>query len=325
MNNFNMKLAAFEVRADERAAFKQNAQQHGILIQESTDILSPANVQEVKGCQAVSILGHSKIDRALFQTLKDFGITLLATRTVGTNHMDMEAAQELGITVFNANYDPNGVSEYTVMLMLMSLRKYKQTVYLANVNDFSLRGLQGRELKDLTVGIVGTGSIGAQVAKNLSGFGCKMLAYDRYKNTDIASLLTYVELEELYAEADIITYHVPYTPETHKMINKETLAQMKDGVTLINCARGELMEIPDLIEGIENEKIGALALDVFENETGIFHHDRRMDIISNRDMAYIRQFPNVILTHHIAFYTDAAVNGMVSTSTKRLVEAFQDK
>ena len=163
----------------------------------------------------------------------------------------------------------------------------------------------------LTVGILGTGKIGAAVIKNLSGFGCRILASDIRENPSLKGLCTYVDNETLYKACDIISLHMPLLESTRHFVNAETIAKMKDGVTIINCARGELMHIPDMIRGIETQKIGALALDVFDKEDGIYHENRRDDILSNRDMAYLRQFPNVIMTQHMAFYTDAAVQSMV--------------
>lgn len=315
-----MKIVAFETREDERPTFRKLEQKHQIEIVCLPEELSKQNIGLAKGATAISILGHSQMNAELLSLLKDNGISFVSTRTVGYNHIDLEAANKLGIRVANAYYDPHGVADYTVMLILMSLRKYKQAMWRANVNDYSLNGLKGREMRNLTIGVVGTGNIGAQVIQNLSGFGSRLLAFDTRKNPNVESLVEYMPLEQLYAEADIISYHVPLLNNTNRMVNRDTLAQMKDGVVLINCSRGELMNVSDVIDAIESHKIGALAMDVFENETGIYHQDRRTDIISNRDMAYIRQFPNVIMTQHIAFYTDAAVETMVECGVESLCE-----
>lgn len=163
----------------------------------------------------------------------------------------------------------------------------------------------------LTVGVVGTGRIGAAVIRLLSSFGCRVLAYNRTQSQEISAYAEYVDLDTLYGSADMITLHVPLTEKTHHMINRESLRKMKDGVVIINCARGELAENDALIEGIESGKIGALGLDVVEDETGITHVDHRIDILSNQKMAYLRQFRNVVMTPHMAFYTDTAVRNMV--------------
>lgn len=313
-------IIAFETRDDELPIIEKLRQAVGLPITCYSDDLSLSNIDLVNGAKAISILGHSKLNMELMTELKKRGIQYISTRTVGYNHIDVAAANELGIRVSNAYYDPNGVADYTVMLMLMSLRKYKQAMWRANVNDYSLNGLKGREIRNLTIGIVGTGNIGVQVIENLSGFGCRLIASSRNINERIQSKVEYMPLDQLYTQADIISYHLPLLPSTNRMVNKDTLAQMKDGVILINCSRGELMKISDVIDAIESHKIGALAMDVFENETGIYHQDRRTDIISNRDMAYIRQFPNVIMTQHIAFYTDAAVETMVECGIGSLTD-----
>ena len=205
------------------------------------------------------------------------------------------------------------------MLMLMALRKYKPALYRQSVNDYSLGGLQGRELRTMTVGIVGTGRIGRAVAEILRGFGCRMLAYDPYP-ADSLPQVRYVSLAELYRQSDLITLHLPLTAENRHMIDEESIAKMKDGVVLINVSRGELTQIEALIRGIESRKIGALAMDVFEDETEIYHHRRINDIIANRSMAYLRQFPNVILTQHMAFYTDVNTVSMVECGLKGIVD-----
>ena len=169
----------------------------------------------------------------------------------------------------------------------------------------------GRELLDLTVGIVGTGRIGACVARELQGFGCRILGCNPHEKEEHRHFLTYVSLEELYDRSDIIPLHVPLTEKTRHMINRDSIAKMKDGVILINCSRGALMNAEDLIDAVESCKIGALGLDVVENDEQIVHRDLRTDIFSDRDMAYLRQFKNVVHTPHMAFYTNEAVHSMV--------------
>lgn len=317
-----IQITAYEVRDDEKAFFIELGNVFNVEIKYTSQTLSEETLCLSDGSFAITILGQSQVNRSMLSALKNMEIQSVATRTIGYNHIDLKAAHELGIKISNAHYGPHGVADYTVMLILMSLRKYKQAMFRANVNDYSLPGLRGREMKDLTIGIVGTGNIGTKVIENLSGFGCKIVAFDTIKKDKIQDLANYVSLEELYQISDIISYHVPLLESTRHMVNSETIAAMKDGVILINCARGELMNIPAIIAGIESEKIGALALDVFENEAGIYHLDRRSDIISNRDMAYVRQFPNVIMTQHIAFYTDTAVREMVTCAMESMVSFF---
>ena len=254
-----IRIVAFETREDEISKFKELADQFEVEIICRPEVLTGESLAGITGASGISVLGQSLVDREIMAQLKRQKINFISTRTVGYNHIDLRAANEFGIRVSNAYYDPNGVADYTVMLILMSLRKYKQALWRANVNDYSLKGLQGREMRKLTVGIVGTGRIGAQVIENLSGFGCRLIAFDTRINETIKDRVQYLSLDELYAEADIISYHVPLLESTHQMVRRETLAKMKNGVILINCSRGELMNFSDITDGIESHKIGAMA------------------------------------------------------------------
>lgn len=306
-----MKLIAFEVRADERPAFEEVMGKKGLDVTLCPEELTLENVETCAGFDGVTTLGHTVLNRRLLEKLKALGVRAVSTRTVGCNHIDLAAARELGIAVCNTSYGPECVAELTVMHLLLCLRKYKQILWRMQVNDYSLGGLVGKQIGSLTVGVIGTGRIGRQVMQDLSGFGCKFLCYDPYPHPQAAAMGTYVSLDEIWANCDVITLHSPLTEENHHMINRETIAKMKPGVILINAARGGLMDVDAVTEGVEDCKIGAVALDVFEDEDGIYHSDLRTDIIKNRAMAYLRQFPNVVMTPHVGFYTEEAVKSMV--------------
>jgi D-lactate dehydrogenase len=306
-----MKIAVYEVREDEKADLARVAKALSLELCITQEVPTEENAAFADGCEGVSILGQGKIDRALLERYRRGGVRYLSTRTIGYNHIDLNAAAENGIRVCNAEYEPNGVADFTVMMLLMCLRHYKQAMWRGHVNDFSLNGLQGREMKDLTIGIVGAGRIGSQVIRNLSGFECHILVYGRHISDEIARLAETVTWDELLRRSDAISLHVPLTEENYHMINEETIAKMKDGVVLINCSRGELADNGALVKGIESEKIGALGMDTCEGDTGIIHEDHRVDILANRDWFYLHQFRNVIMTQHMAFYTDAAVRSMV--------------
>ena len=313
-----MKIAAFEVRDDEMEIFQRCQIQYQCKIDCSSDVLTPEIAENLHGYDAVTTLGRSNMDAKLLDTLLSVGINSYATRTVGMNHIDVDYAKQIGIQVVNVNYPPTGVADYTIMLILMAIRHFKQAMWRTHVNDYSLKGLIGREINQMVIGVAGTGNIGSQVIKNLSGFGCKILAYDKYENQSIKDMVDYVSFDELLEQSDVITLHMPLLDDTYHMIDSSSIQKMKDQVVLINCARGELMDPDALIRGIENQKIGALGLDVFEGEVGIYHEDKRSDIICNPKMAYLRQFPNVIMTQHMAFYTDVAVENMVERAVKEL-------
>lgn len=315
-----IKIMAFEVRDDETEIFKKSAEELAADITLLPDVLNLDTADRCAGCLGVTTLGMSRINREVLDRLKELGVKYLSTRTIGYNHIDVKYAKKIGIHISNAEYAPESVADFTIMLMLLVLRKYKPAVYRQNVNDYSLNGLRGKTLKSMTVGVAGTGQIGQTVIQSLTGFGCKILAYNRTPRPELEEFAEFVSLEQLYADSDIITFHLPLTEATKYMVNRETLSQMKDGVILVNTSRGELMDRKTLIHGIESQKIGALALDVFEDERSIYHESRINDIIANRDMAYLRQFPNVAMTQHMAFYTESAIEEMVDCGIRGIVE-----
>jgi len=222
-------------------------------------------------------------------------------------------------------YSPNSVADYTIMLILMAVRKVKLIMERSNVQDFSLRGIQGKELPNLTIGVVGTGKIGRTVIKHLSGFGCKILAHDIYENDEVKSNAKYVDLENLFKYSDIITLHMPATDDNYHIINKKAIKLMKDGVFIINTARGSLINTNDLIHGIESKKIGGAALDVIEQESNIYYSDLKGEALKNRNLAILKSFPNVIITPHAAFYTDQAVSDMIENSIKSCILFSENK
>ena len=256
-----MKIAAYEVRRDEQKDFAFIAEKRGVELTETEDNLTLENIDTVNGAEGVTTLGRTRFDRALLTAVRERGVKYISTRTIGADHIDLTAAKELGLKVCNSNYAPNGVADYTVMLMLLSLRKYKPALWRAQVNDYSLAGLQGRELRNLTVGILGTGKIGAAVIKNLSGFGCRILASDIRENPSLKGLCTYVDNETLYKECDIISLHMPLLESTRHFVNAETIAKMKDGVRVLNYARGELVNDDDMIAALESGKVAYYCTD----------------------------------------------------------------
>lgn len=256
----------------------------------------------------------SKIDEPLIRAFHENGIEYISTRTIGYDHIDIEAAKAYGIKVGNAPYGPSGVADYTVMLILMSIRKMSAILGRTRLQDYTLAGLNGRELKDLTVGVIGTGRIGATVIRDLSGFGCRILAHDLYEKEEVRQYADYVSLEQIWKEADVITLHTPLTQDNYHLIDKDSIAQMKDGVVLVNTARGALIDSDALIEAVEDGKIGAAGLDVVENEFGLYYYDHKSDILKNRELAMLRSFPNVTVSHHMAFYTRNYVETVVKDS-----------
>ena len=320
-----MKIYAFDVREDEQQYFEEMKETYDIDLSIEKEPLSVELISNLEAGSGITILGFTNIGEAECAALEKQDIHFLTTRSIGYNNIDLEACKKHHIHACNSAYAPNGVADYTIMMILLCLRNYKQALWRTQCNDYSLDGLQGREMKDLTVGILGTGRIGATVARELSGFGCRLVAYDIHENPSLNGLVKYMSLDDVYKQADIITLHMPLFESTYHMINEESIAKMKKGVIIINCARGALSDAHALIKGIETEKIGALGIDVLENEEEIVHKNLKTDIFSNRDMAYLRQFKNVVHTQHMAFYTDAAVKSMVECGISCLMDMAEGK
>ncbi len=310
-----MKVTVYNCRAfDEKELFEGYGRELGIDLLLCPDAPDEENAALAKGSECINIL-TSKMPEGLLKVFAGHGVKYIATRTIGYDHIDLRAAKALGMKVANAPYGPSGVADYTVMLILMTIRKMKRIMERTNIQDYSLKGIQGRELKDLTVGVVGTGRIGRTVLRDLSGFGCKLIAHDLCESEEVkAAGIPYVALKEIWRRADVITLHMPLTEENHHMVNKEAISQMKDGVVLVNTARGALVDSEALICGIESGKIGGAGLDVVENEFGLYYYDHKSDILNNRELAILRGFPNVTVSHHMAFYTDECVRTVVRDS-----------
>lgn len=309
-----MRVTVYNCREfDEKELFLRYEKELGIELILCADAPTLENANLTKGSECVDII-TSKITRELMAAFHENGVKYLTTRTIGYDHIDLEAAKDFGIKVGNAPYGPNGVADYTVMLILMSIRKMKRILERTNIQDYSLAGIQGKELKDLTVGVIGTGRIGKTVIQNLSGFGCKLLANDLYEQEAVKQYAEYVSLPQLFREADVITLHTPLTDENYHLINEKSIAFMKKGVVIINTARGALIDSEALISAVESGKIGAAGLDVVENEFGLYYYDHKSDILDNRELAILRGFPNVTVSHHMAFYTDNCVETVVRDS-----------
>ena len=242
------------------------------------------------------------------------GVRYICARSIGFEHIDLDKARELGMRVSCVKYGPETVADYAVMLMLMGCRKIRHIIERSKLQDYTLKGKLGKNLSSCTVGILGTGQIGGTVIRHLRSFGCRILANSLFEDESLRGMCEYVSLERLLSESDVISLHMPATKDNFHVLNKETFAMMKDGVILINTARGSLIDTDALIDSIESGKIGFAGLDVLEVEDGLYYADRTGDCIANRNMAILRSFPNVLLTPHTAFYTDEAVYSMAENT-----------
>ena len=294
-------------------------------------IESPLNEQTASaaaGCKVVCIFVNDEAHEPVIARLAELGVELIALRCAGFNNVDLEACRKYGISVVRVPaYSPHAVAEHTVALMLM-LNRHLHQAYLRNrAGAFILDGLTGFDMHGKTVGVIGTGKIGQCVVEILTGFGCRVLAYDVHENPEVASLpqTKYVDLDELLSQSDVITLHVPLFEETYHLINQETIARMKPGVMLINTSRGGLVETVSLIDGLKTGQIGYAGLDVYEEEAGIFFHDISNQVLDDDVLARLMTFNNVVITSHQAFLTNEALDNIAETTYANIEEYFAGK
>lgn len=320
-----MKIYVYDVAEFEKKTLQEMIGENQDEIVLTSDRLTLETLEKAKGFDGVSVLGYSQVDAAMLEKMNGYGIRHVSTRTIGFDHIDLPTASKFGIHVYHACYSPNNVADFAVMMMLIMLRKAKISICRALVNDFSLDGIMGREMRSLTVGVVGTGKIGSTVIKNLSGFGCRIIAYDMHRNPAVEGVAQYVDMDTLYRKSDVITLHTPLTEQNYHMINRETIQKMKQGVILINTARGQLIDTEALIEGLEKEHIGGAGIDTVEEESGIMHVNVGTKIVDKRSLLYLKQFPNVLYTQHYAFYTQEAIESMVRCGVQSIRDGVNGK
>ena len=318
-----MKIFAYCLREfDEKAFWDKLTTEFDAEYGYTTAYPSPDNVHLAAGYDAISAT-PCNLDADMLERFYAVGVRYIATRSIGFDHIDLEKAKELGMGVCHVSYAPETVADYSIMLMLMCCRNICHILDRARIQDYTLKGKMGKDLSDCTVGIIGTGQIGKTVIKHLSGFGCKLIAYDIYPNDEVKKYAEYVDLETLYKESDVISLHTPATADNYHMLNEQTFEQMKSGVIIVNTARGTLIDADALIKAVESGKIGHAALDVLENEDGLYYINRMGDAIQNRQLAMLKAFPNVILSPHTAFYTEKVVWDMAYKTFKGVQDMMQ--
>ena len=317
-----MKVAVFNTKRYERGVLERAAEGSPLKFTFLEPRLDAQTAPLAAGHEAVLIFVNDLADRSVLDKLSSGGTRFLATRSAGFNQIDREAARELGISLaYVPAYSPNAVAEFTIGLILTLGRHIHEGHNRVRRADFNLEGLCGFELRDMTVGVCGTGRIGTEVVKLLSGFGCKILAYDDDPNEEVTLRASYVDTrEELFRYSDIITLHVPLMPSTFHLIDREALGMMKNGVFLINTSRGGLIDTPAVVEALKSRKVGFLAIDVYEEEASLFFEDHSSDIINDDTFARLLTFPNVIVTGHQAFLTNHALRNIAETTVRNLME-----
>lgn len=305
-----MGITIYGCGQDEAALFREMAPRFGVVPTIAEPAVSEANIELASGNRCISVGHKDQITNTTLLALSRAGVTYISTRSIGYNHIDVKYAESVGITVENVAYSPDSVADYTVMLMLMAVRNAKSMVRRADVHDYRLNDVRGKELRDLTIGVVGTGRIGAAVIDRLRGFGCCVLAYDiRPRNS-----ADYVPLDELLQLSDIVTLHVPLDADTYHLLDRQRIAQLKHGAYLVNTGRGSLVDTEALVSALEDGRLGGAALDVLEGEEGIFYTDCRNRPIENKQLLRLQELPNVLVSPHAAYYTDHALSDTVENS-----------
>jgi D-specific alpha-keto acid dehydrogenase len=302
-----MGITIYGCGHDEAALFRELAPRIGVVPTITEAAVSEGNVGLARGNRCISIGHKTQVTQATLRALGGAGVTYVSTRSIGTNHIDVEYAEAVGISVETVTYSPDSVADYTVMLMLMAVRHAKSVIRRADVHDYRLSDARGKELRDLTVGVIGTGRIGAAVIDRLQGFGCRVLAHDCCPSAAV----DYVALGELLRRSDIVTLHTPLTAETHHLLDRARIQQMRHGAFVINTGRGPLVDTEALVCALESGRLGGAALDVLEGEVGIFYTDCSDTRVESRLLLRLHALPNVLITPHTAYYTDHALSDMV--------------
>ena len=295
---------------DEAVLFREMAPRLGVMPTITEAAASEANIELAFGNRCVSVGHKTQITNSTLLALSRAGVTYISTRSIGYNHINVKYAESVGISVENVAYSPDSVADYTLMLMLMAVRNARSIIRRANIHDYRLNDVRGRELRDLTIGVIGTGRIGAAVVDRLRGFGCRILAYDRRPKT----AADYIPLDELLQLSDIVTLHTSLNAGTHHLLNRRRIEQLKHGAFIINTGRGSLLDTEALIPALESGRLGGAALDVLEGEEGIFYADCRIKPIESKPLLRLQELPNVLISPHTAYYTDHALSDMVENS-----------
>ncbi|MCD8117991.1 MAG: 2-hydroxyacid dehydrogenase [Lachnospiraceae bacterium] len=316
-----MNITFFGTKSYDRIWFSDPEEQSGFSIRFLEVNLSKETVALAEGAEAVCVFVNDTVDAVVMERLAKLGVKAILLRCAGYNQVDLTAAKKHGIRVFHVpGYSPEAVAEFAMGLLLSVNRQIPRAYMRTRFFNMDITGLMGRDLHGMTAGVVGTGKIGQAMIRILKGFGMRILAYDIYPSE--ISDVTYVSLEELFRQSDVITMHCPLTRENYHMINRDSLTLMKEGVFLMNTSRGALIDARDLVDALLiSGKIGGVGLDVYEEEGDIFYEDRSNDIIKDDVLARLMTFPNVIITSHQGYFTREALQAIAETTMENAMAA----
>lgn len=323
-----MRIAVYGTRSYDRTFLSAANADYGFDIQFLDAPLTLSTARLAEGHEAVCVFVNDIADRAVLEVLARMGVRLLALRCAGYNNVDLVAAGQLGIAVVRVPaYSPHAVAEFTVGLLLSLDRKIHRAWSRVRENNFALDGLVGRNLHGRVAGVVGTGQIGALVARTLrAGFGCEVLASDPVEDEGLIEIgVRYVQRDELLRESEIVTLHCPLTPDTYHLIDAAALAAARPGLVVVNTSRGALIDTAALIEALKQRRVGGVALDVYEQEAGVFFDDLSSEIVDDDLLQRLLTFPNVLMTGHQAFLTEEALDAIARTTLQSVSDFAADR
>lgn len=316
-----MRIAFFDTKDYDKPGFLKYGEKYGMEFRFFETKLTEDTAALAAGCDAVCVFVNDTVNAAVLERLYALGVKLVALRCAGYNNVDVQAAFGKLHVVRVPAYSPYAVAEHAMALLLTSVRRIHKAYNRVRDFNFSLNGLTGFDLHGKTVGVVGTGKIGRVFIDICRGFGMRVLAYDKFPNPDAG--LDYVELDTLFRESDVISFHCPLTEETYHLVNEESIHKLKKGVILLNTSRGALIDAAALVTGIKERIISAACLDVYEEESDVFFRDFSGHIVDDDTLARLISLPNVILTSHQAFLTNEALENIAETTVKNIRAFFE--
>lgn len=317
-----MRIAFYDTKSYDRDSFGRSAGAARLEWDFHEFRLSSATAGTASGAEVVCVFVNDRLDRDCLETLSASGVKLVVLRCAGFNNVDLGAASELGLAVARVPaYSPHAVAEHAVALLLTLNRKIHRAYTRVRELNFSLSGLVGFDLHGKTVGIVGSGRIGRAAAEIFRGFGCQVLASDPAPMLEWAAAhdVEYVPRDGLLTSSDVVSLHLPLTPETHHMVNATTLARMKPGAYLVNTSRGKLVDTTALIQALKSGRLGGVALDVYEEEEGLFFEDLSGEVLQDDELSRLLTFPNVLITAHQGFLTHEALTEIARVTVENVL------
>jgi len=300
-------LTVFGCSPDEAVLFQERGARLGVSLAITAAAVCEANAGLARGNRCISVNHKTPVTNSALLALSEVGVEYVSTRSIGYNHIDLDFAERIGISVGNVDYSPDSVADYTVMLTLMAVRHAKSSIRRTDAHDYRPNETRGKELRDLTVGVVGTGRIGTAVIDRLRGFGCRVLAHDTRPRVSA----DYVALDELVERSDVITLHTPLTAQTHHLLDRRRIQRMMPGAYVVNTGRGPLLDTEALLFALESGRLAGAALDVLEGESGIFYNDWRGRRVENEALVRLQRLPNVLISPHSAYDTEHALADIV--------------